>query len=442
MPPEKVCKTIHQFSKEPISRETMEKLLEIAEDYRRVKNYVYIHYGGIASLPKLYPGYTIQNEMTASGLRERMEMPSVYFYLALFDALADIKSQWSSIKAVLMKLIGKNEHFTNEEKHYLRFALKVSNVFESVLNHTPLILPQHLQTQYDYLAEGLNTKKLHHYLCRKVRKYLVKQHTDTANGFSISERAYRYEDHGIYLSTKEKRKRVFVSLTDNHQYRSQLYIKLYPDQHRLEIKVPIGVRIRRHKEYTNQVGLAMGMFTMLTTDKGEQYGEEFGSYQTDYAEWIRWQTRMYNRNRENNPGRKKYSAKKRRYEEHLHSYINHELNRLLKEERPQIIYLPKLPSSPGGGVNKKTNNAVTLWQRGYIRKQLTQKCKEHSIKLIEVKGKDISKECSRCGEIGRKQNGWFSCPFCGYEVEEKTNTAQNAKKRGILSNLEKQDWLT
>lgn len=49
---------------------------------------------------------------------------------------------------------------------------------------------------------------------------------------------------------------------------------------------------------------------------------------------------------------------------------------------------------------------------------------------MEVFGKGISKECSRCGADGNKKEGIFKCPFCGYQVQEKWNTAQNAKKRG------------
>ena len=76
MPPDKICKTVHQYNKEPIPDEEMQKLLDIAEDYRKVKNYVYVRFGGIGSLSKLYPGYTVQNEMTKSGLRERLGLPS------------------------------------------------------------------------------------------------------------------------------------------------------------------------------------------------------------------------------------------------------------------------------------------------------------------------------------------------------------------------------
>lgn len=408
----------------------MQKLLNVAEDYKKVKNYVYKRFGGIAGLSKIYPGYTAQNEMTKSGLRAELDMPSVYFYLAVFDALGDIKSQWTRTKSKLLKLIGVNQNLTEEEKHYLRFLLKVSNAFEAVLNEKPVKLAKEIQVKYDELLAQVDPMKMHRYLCRQVRKYHVKLHTDLATGFSVAERAYRYADSGIYISTKEKRKRIFISLTDHCQYQSQLYIKLYPEDRRIEIKVPVNVSVHKFADYSEQVGVAVGFYTMLTTDKGHCYGEDLGKYQTEYAEWMRMQARKYSRNKTSNPGRKKYNAQKAKFQERLHSYINQELNRFLRIEKPGVIYIVKLPKPQAGGVNKKINHSVALWQRGYIRKRLSQKCKELSVELVEVIGKDISNECSRCGAVGTKAEGKFCCPECGYCTEEKTNTAQNVKNRG------------
>lgn len=430
MPPETICKTVRQHSSRKIPEQDMKKLQEIAEDYRKVKNYVYARYGGKQSLPKLYPGYTIQNEMTESGLRNELGLPSVYFYLAVFDALGDIKSQWTRTKSKILALVKQNEHLSEDEKHYIRFVLKINNVFDAVLNQTPIILPCKMQESYDAVAGQVDTGKLHRYLCRQSRRHYVKQHTDKAAGFSIAERAYRYGDHGIYISTKEKRKRVFVPLTDNNRYKNQLYIKLYPEENRIEVKVPVNVAVRTHEDYKNQVGLALGMFTMLTTDAGRCYGEELGKYQMEYAEWMRKQTGNYNRNRTENPGRKKYYAKKKRFEEQMHSYINHELNCFLRMEQPKVIYIVKLPKPQTGGINRKINHSVSMWQRGYIRNRLAQKCQEQSVEFVEVLGKNISNECSRCGEEGYKKDGKFFCGSCGYCAEEKINTAQNVLKRG------------
>ena len=161
MPPDKLCKTIHQYSSRPISEEDMRKLLEIAEDYKKVKNYVYRRFGGIGGLPKLYPGYTVQNEMTESGLRDELGPPSVYFYLAVFEALGDIKGVWTNTKAKLSKLAGQNEGLTEEEKHYLRFILKVNNAFDAVLNCKPVELQKKMQEQYSMLAGKVDPDKLH-----------------------------------------------------------------------------------------------------------------------------------------------------------------------------------------------------------------------------------------------------------------------------------------
>ena len=430
MPADKVCKTVHQYNKTPVAKGDMQKLQEIAEDYNKVKNYVYTRFGGIGSLSKLYPGYTVQNEMTKSGLREELGLPSVYFYLAVFDALKDIKSQWTRTKTRVLRRIGKNENFSEEEKHYLRFVLKVSNAFEAVLNQVPMELPGEIRERYETVSEGMDTEKLHRYLCRQTRKYHVKLHTDVAQGFSISKKAYRYKDHGIYIASKENRKRIFIPLTDSNQYTSQLYIKLYPEQNRIEIKAPVNVTVKNHADYGNQVGISLGMYTMLTTDRGSRYGEKLGEYQFRYADWIRAQTISYNRNRNDNPGRKKYHAQKKRLEEQMHSYINQELNRFLETEKPKAVYLPRYPKPRAGGVDARTNHAAALWQRGYIRSRLTQKCKEQAVEVVEVPGKEISSACSQCGAAGMKQKRLFVCPSCGYSEDNKINAAINAKKRG------------
>lgn len=435
MPPETIYKTVHQYSKFPVPAEDMEKLLEIAEDYGKVKNYVYARYSGIGGLGKIYPGYTVQNEMTKSGFRAELGLPSVYFYLAIFEALGDIKSQWSKTKSKVLELTGRNENLTKDEKHYLRFLLKIPNVFEAVLNQKPPKLPEKIQKQYAGLAAAVDADRLNRYLCRQVRKYHIRPRTDDAGGFSVSGKAYRYGDcgrhHGIYLSTKENRKRIFVALTDGNQYKNQIYVRLKPEEAGIEIDVPVNVAVRRHRDYTSQVGLAMGYFTMLTTEAGHTYGEQLGTYQAEYAEWIRGRQASYRRNREANPGRKKYEAKKKRYEEWLHSYINHELNRFFQTEKPHTVFLAKLPHGQRGGINRKINSNLALWQKGYIRERLRQKCQEQSVELIEVLGKNISRECSQCGNAGQKADGRFLCGTCGYCAEEKTNTAKNVLKRGL-----------
>ena len=426
----RVVKTVHQYNALPIPKADMEKLQEIAEDYCKVKNYVYERYGGIGSLSKLYPGYTVQNEMTADGLRTRLGLPSVYYHRAVFEALGDMKGQWTGVKNRVRESADRSTGLTDEDKHYLRFLLKVGNAFEAVLNKKTVELPEPMQKQYDELAAHADKRRVQNYLCRQVRKYHVKLHADTAGGFGITERAYRYGEHGIYLTTKQSRKRIFVPLTDNNQYKNQLHIKLIPERNGMEIAACIHVRVKAHPDYTNQVGVAVGMYTMLTTHEGHCYGIDFGRYHMQYADWLRRQNTEYRKNKADNAGRKKYDAQKHRIEERLHSYINQQINLFLKVEKPQTIYMIKFPTSHAAGVSRKINYSVTVWQRGYVRKRLMQKCREQSIAFVEVIGKGIGKECSICGAEGSSENGVFRCKACGSQRDDKMNVAANTLRRG------------
>lgn len=430
MPPGTICKTVRQYNSEPLSESDMRRLQEIARDYRAVKNYVYQRYGGIKSLPKIYPGYTVQNEMTASGLRASLGLPSVYFYLAIFDALGDIKNQWTQTKSRIEKCIRENENLMPEDRHYLRFVMKQSHCFECILLGLQLDLSKDWQKSFEEVRAEVDEKRLNQYLCRQVRRHLRKLHTDAADGFAVAERAYRYENHGIYLAAKEKRKRIFIPLTDNNSYTRQLYIRLFPEEGNVVIHVPVETRVRENTDYQKEVGLAMGIRTMFVTDEGAVYGERYSEHQFALADYVRKGNSRYRKNKDNNPGRKKYMAGRDRLEAALHTYINAEINRMLRTEKPAVIYLPKLPQSSKAGVNKRINSSVNMWQKGYVRDRLTQKCREQSVELIEVFGKDISNECSQCGAIGKKAEGIFACNTCGAKLPERENAAKNVLKRG------------
>lgn len=434
MSKDKICRTVRQYSREPIAAETMDKLVEIGEDYRTVKNYVYHRFGGIHSLEKLFPGYTVQNEMTASGLRETLGLPSVYFYLAVFEALGDIKTQWTLIKSQIEDAIGRKENFSPDDKHYLRYILKVNRCFEAVLLGKTPQLDETMLPHYQALCEKTDKNRLHNYLRRQVRKKLSPISTNQALSFAVSERAYRYGDGGIYISTKEKRKRLFIPLTDGNSYKTQIRVQLYPEENRLEIQVPVYVKVKLHADYRQRIGLSFGFHTMLTTSDGMAYGEEFGRYCIEKADWEREQARLYSLNRQANPGRKKYEAEKKQKDAALHGYINQELNRFFKTERPKVIYFPKLPKNIPVTQSKQWNNKFTQWQKGYVRRRLLDKCSEHSVNAVEVFGKGISTECSACGASGIRNEGQFVCPDCGLRLDERVNAARNALKRGDGNN--------
>ncbi len=426
----RICKTTRQYSRSRIPEKDMEALQVIACDYCTVKNYIYRRYGGAGSLDKIYPGYTVQNEMTESGLRAALGLPSVYFYLAIFDALGDIKAQWTQVKEKIRAAAGRNENFGGADRRYLRFVLKVHVCFAAIIQGKEIKLPRKMKDTFDGLAGLVDRRRLDSYLKRQARKHLRRLCTEERNGFSISKKAYRYEKDGICIASKEPRKRIFIPLTDGNRYERQLFVKLYPQEQRLEIAVPLDVQIKSHMHYDNEVGISAGMFAMLTTDQGNVYGERLGELTMQYADWVQAQAKRHRENKESNPGRKKYYAQKQKRQAQMHCYINAELNRFFEEERPKTVYFPKLPGAGRAGAVRKHNLYAHMWQRGYIRRRLEQKCIEHSVALVEVYAKDISTICSQCGGFGKSVKGIFSCRECGYQGDAKENAARNAKNRG------------
>lgn len=441
-------KTVRQFESRPLSGQDMDQLIQIAEDYRTVKQYLYRRYGGIKSYAKLYEGFRLQNEMTASGLREQLGMPSVYFHLAVRDALGDLKRMWSTCKKDIRGRIRSSEHFSLEQSHYLYYVLKMDACFQQVLLYHPCSPPEQVKA-------GLSAEEIHrldNYLRRQTRKCLKLPSASDTLCFKAAERAYRYDDGGIYLSTKKKRKRVFVPLTDGNQYTAQISIFLNAGERTVSLYVPVKIAAREHRDYKNPIGLAMGYSTMLTTSTGSRYGTSAGDYFSAGASLVREHMkrksritqladgyrnegkpglRKAKRIEDNNMGDGKYCRKRKKWEAGLVTYINQEINRMIREEKPEVIYLPHWPVSRPPGKDRLWNARLTMWRRGYIRRRLREKCAEHSIQFVEVHSGNMALECSGCGEPGKRKDGWFTCPCCGLVLEEKVNMARNVLLRGI-----------
>ncbi len=434
-----MIKTVYQYNSQSIGNDDMEKLLSIAKDYNTVKQFVYRKYGGIRSISKLYPGYTVQNEMTECGLRQELMLPSVYYYLAVFDALGDIKTEWTRVKNKIMDILNKNENFSPEERHYLRYVLKMSQCYEAVLVKQSFSLPEDFK--------NLDQERLNSYIRRKTRKYLHTLQVKKTEGFRIAERAYRYGDGGIYISTKEKRKRIFIALTDRNQYNKQLFIHINPDKQSIRIDVPVETKEKKSCNYKRRIGLSFGYQVMFTTSDGRSYGEQLGEYALEEAAWMSRKIKIRNEIRRqakmeapgkavkiitNNLGTDKYKAQKEKKNAAIKTMINAELNRMIREEKPGVIYIPQLPPPARGGRNAVINYNMTLWKRGYIRERLLFKTRQQGIEVVEVMGKNIGIQCSRCGALGEKRNQIFYCPACQAQMNSRYNAARNVWNRGKL----------
>lgn len=435
----KICKAVHQYSKGKISRENMDVLMDIGHGCMVTRNYIYQKYGGIKSLVKVYSGYEVDAEVRAARFREKIGLPSVYFSASVSRALADIKIMWAQVRNGINDAVSRNERFSSKDRHYIRFMLKTDICYWNILNKKSMPLPEKIQPKYEKLIaelgaeSGQRVKNLNRYICRQTRKRLRRQHTDNELYFTIKKQGYRYGEsdgkHGIFLATKVNRQRIFIPLTDTNIYDRMLDIKLDPQNKAIEIIIPLFVNIRQHEDYTNEIGISLGLWNMITTSTGNVYGSEFGRMQNELSDYILKE--MCQNGRAKACDTKKYAVNKAKMDAALKNYINMEINRMLEDEKPKAVYMAKLPRNPGMAM-KGTGNTyfLRMWRKGFATERIQWKCQNNAVQITEVIGKGIGTECSACGQKGHVEGERFQCPACGFEENKKVNGARNALIRG------------
>lgn len=440
MKQDKIIKTVRQYSK-PLPEETMEFLRGIAEDYAKIKAYVFSRYSGINSLEKLYPGYDVQNEMVALGIRNELNLPYNYFGHAIFDAIGNIKSLWSNLKIKIISLTKQNENLNDDERYYIFTILKRDAMLSAVLKR------QEFELLKAFENKKLDYKRINNLICRYVRKYHIKPSiNEKADYFHVDKTAYRYKNGGILLTSRISNKRVFIPLTDNAVYVKQLTVILR--ENRIEIIAPIEVTPKNHPDYGNRVALSLGYISMLTSSSGAEYGVKLGELLSERTERIYHKRRergkhysIYHKYTEsgetnaakkikvNNLGLKKTLANNNRELERIKSYINSELNRMFEEEKPLEIIIPARSKQFGEHMAKTTKQKLSRWMVGYVRKRLCDKCAANSVKLTEVNGAYTGIICSECGGEGKRSNQIFICGECNAKTSYSFNAAKNLLKK-------------
>lgn len=435
-----ITKTVWQYS-EALPQETMEFLRGIASDYCRVKNHVYRKYSGIKNVDRLTPVYSILNEMRYCGLREQLNLPVVYYELAIADAIADIKGSWGIVKNKIGELVTANENLSADDRFYLRTVLKLNNVYAAILNHQEYEMPRNTKEL------ELDIKRLNNLLCRLTRKYLTVPQTDNADSFRISPNGYSYKGQAIRIVCRIPRKRIVIPLRDNRTFDRQLQVHIKDDY--IKLAVPIETKIKKHDDYVNTVCIHIGYRDMFTLPSGAIYGRELSGLlnpETDrLSQKNRERRRMYvafEQNTEtgnwkkagnieaNNLGTIKYDRQKEKERLRTTTFINSEMNRMLREEKPAKIVITKpVTKNRAKLYSKSANRKVTRSFRSYIRERLSYKCLLNSIELVEISPNGTGTICSSCGSEGKRQGMEFICEKCGMRTTAALNTAKNIQSK-------------
>ena len=435
-----MTKIVWQYS-EPLPEETMVFLREIAEDCCKVKNYVYERYSGVKNLNSLTPVYTILNDMRYCGLREQLNLPTVYYELAIADAVTNIKSSWSIVKNKVGEKITANENLSDNDRIYLRTVLKMGSVYAAVLNRQEYEMPRN--------ATGLDidVKRLNNLLCRLTRRTLTQPKTDNISSFRISPNGYSYKDGVIRIVCRVPRKRISIPLKDKRTFDRQIQVHIKDNF--VALAVPIEAKVKKHQDYTNTVYIHIGNQDMFTLSNEHVYGTSLSELiypeterlakknQERHRVYTAYRQNAENGNRQktenieaNNLGRHKYDSQKEKEKRRTTNFINTEMNRMFRTEKPARIVITKpVTKNKTKLYSKSGNRKLTRNFRGYIRERLIYKCQVNAVELVELNSKGTGRICSVCGAEGKRQGKEFACESCGLRTTIALNSAKNIQQK-------------
>jgi IS605 OrfB family transposase len=411
--------------------EQLEELKEIATRYVAVKNYVYSRYSGINSLMLLSKARKgIRDEWVATKFADQWGLPARYWKMALDEAIANIKTNWTSTKKKVKLAVSRNENLTDAEKHFILYVIKSDSLLHSILSYTPIDKPKKIQTL------EIREKYVFNIIRRYVRKYKGRvPYASNTKGFMLDADMYKYEDteKGLYLHIMglKRGKRIPIRLKDSNIHKGNIRVLLRCST--VEIHRVKNVKTKQLWQEEKAVGVDKGYRTLITTSEGKFYGaglNEMLSKETErlnkvnaernkfYALYKKYQTEGKTLKAENilkyNLGKQKYIRNKTRYDTQVKSYINQELNRFFREAKPSEVITEDLTFvSWKDRYPKHVKRKLSRWLKGYLRERLEYKALLWRVKVTQVNAAYTSQVCSKCGVFGKRSGDVFECNHCG-----------------------------
>lgn len=139
---------------------------------------------------------------------------------------------------------------------------------------------------------------------------------------------------------------------------------------------------------------------------------------------------------DNNLGSKKRISKISKYKSRIASHINHELNKMMKEEDIQEIVREDLNwVNKKRNVSRKQQNRFSTWSKGLLLERLSVKLAEKGIKETIVNPAYTSQVCCKCNHLGSRKGKEFKCSNCNLSIDADFNASINIKKRKFISEI-------
>lgn len=438
-----------------------EEILLIGTIQRNIKNYVWSRYSGIGSLLK-QSGWTIRDELIQKDLLSK-KITKTLSRVSVEQSASTIKSNWTTTKKKVKKAIAQNENLTKDDKHYLYLCLKHTPTLYNILNY------KKVDYQTDYLKDlKVNVHRLNNLLRRYIRRYKTKSYTNKANVI-LTSNLYKFDlNNNIFSFTgKKKNSKVIITLIGNiPKLKGTLELVKNQKSNQYYLHVPLD-RIIAKKNMTEQseiLGLDVGITDLITLSNGSVYGANSAelfytlsdnlvnknrsrlfSYKQQLEERILTEQDLSKKSvlesklknlENNNLGSKKRSSKISKYKSRIASHINHELNKMIKEEDIEEIVREDLTwSSKKKNVSKKQQNRFSTWSKGVLLERLSIKLAENGITETIVNPAYTSQVCCKCNHLGERKGKEFKCSNCNLSIDADFNASINIKKRKFISEI-------
>ena len=438
-----------------------DEILLIGTIQRNIKNYVWSRYSGISSLLK-QSGWTIRDELIQKDLLSK-KITKTFSRVAIEKSASTIKTNWIATKKKVKKAIAQNENLTKDDKHYLYLCLKHTPTLYNILNY------KKVDYSTDYFKDlKIDVHRLNNLLRRYIRRYKTKSYTNKAN-VVLTSNLYKFNPNNnefTFTGKKSYSQLKIVLIGNIPKLKGTLELVKNQKTNQYYLHVPLD-RIIIKKEMTEQseiLGLDVGITDLITLSNGAVYGANSSelfytlsdnlvnknrsrlfSYKRQLEERISTEQDLSKKSlleqklknlEENNLGSKKRISKISKYKSRIVSYINCELNKMIKEEDIEEIVREDLNwVSKKKNVSRKQQNRFSTWSKGTLLERLSIKLAEKGIKETIVNPAYTSQVCCKCNHLGDRKGKEFKCSNCNLSIDADFNASINIKKRKFISEI-------
>ena len=438
-----------------------DEILLIGTIQRNIKNYVWSRYSGISSLLK-QSGWTIRDELIQKDLLSK-KITKTFSRVAIEKSASTIKTNWIATKKKVKKAIAQNENLTKDDKHYLYLCLKHTPTLYNILNY------KKVDYSTDYFKDlKIDVHRLNNLLRRYIRRYKTKSYTNKAN-VVLTSNLYKFNPNNnefTFTGKKSYSQLKIVLIGNIPKLKGTLELVKNQKTNQYYLHVPLD-RIIIKKEMTEQseiLGLDVGITDLITLSNGAVYGANSSelfytlsdnlvnknrsrlfSYKRQLEERISTEQDLSKKSlleqklknlEENNLGSKKRISKISKYKSRIVSYINCELNKMIKEEDIEEIVREDLNwVSKKKNVSRKQQNRFSTWSKGTLLERLSIKLAEKGIKETIVNPAYTSQVCCKCNHLGNRKGKEFKCSNCNLSIDADFNASINIKKRKFISEI-------